>query len=79
MPPPSRALPRTPSTTSQLPDSGYTSTCSLLASDAGCPSLLRTAGSSTLLGARNCNTGGVLGLYGRDLRALGLQAPSRPS
>lgn len=58
MPPPSRALPRPASTTSQLPDSGYTSTCSLLASDGSCPSLLRTAGSSTLLGARNCNTGG---------------------
>lgn len=59
-------------TRSQVPDSGYTSTCSPgTGSGWSCPSL-RTAGSSGLLGARNCNTYPGLGdTRGTDRRALG--------
>lgn len=54
--PPSRAVPTAASSRSVVPGSGYTSSCSPgMGSGGGCTSL-RTASSSGLLGARNCNT-----------------------
>lgn len=75
IPPPSRAVPTAAISRSQVADSGYTSSCSPgVGSGWNCPSL-RTAGSSGLLGARNCNTHPGLGdTTGTDCRALGFGA-----